>query len=109
MIPAPGKLDVNALSEGRGPSTNTSFTDADLKCAFTQAWSTLQNKAHQDTIPNVWYTHLPIANVNAANIGSMGNFVDSINGMFGIGGGSPDAEWMNMNEIASTFANYTLW
>ena len=109
MIPAPGKLDVTPLSEGRGPSSNTSFSDDDLKCAFTQAWSTLQNKAYQDTIPNVWYTHLPIADVNLANIGLMGNFVDSLNNLFGIGGMTPDAEWMNMNEIASTFANYTLW
>ena len=108
MIPAPGKLDLNGLAEGRTAAANRPFDDLDLQWALSQAWATYEYSVLQDSIPNVWYTHLPIAEVKASTSSLMGNFVDSINAMFDMAG-TPKAEWANMNEIASLFADPGLW
>lgn len=106
MIPGPGKLDIPGLSEGRTAFGVTSFSDADLKCALTQVAAAHHNMVtHQDSITNVWYGHMPLRNLTPANIALVGFFVDSVNYLMDVNGGTPLARWENMNEIASWFAD----
>lgn len=107
MIPAPGKLDLPGLAEGRTAFNVEQFTDADLKAALTQAWTAYSNITYQQSITNVWYTHIPFRNIhqNPTAISMVTTFVHSMNSVFGVGGGAPLAEWKNMNQIASLFAN----
>lgn len=110
MIPAAGKLDLNGLSEGRTAFASAQFTEEDLKWALSQAWAACENSSLQPMIPNVWYTHLPIANIDASAISMMGNFVDSLNDVLWVNSATGQrATWKNMNEIASIFADPSQW
>jgi len=104
MIPAPGKLDLPGLAEGRtavsGPSPL--LTIEDMNAAVTQAYTSYQLMAtHQNSICNAWYTHIPYRELNSDSIATLRCFVETLNEVI------PDYEWKNMNEIGTMFANDT--
>lgn len=105
MIPGPGKMDLPNLTEGRTAFNTTVLTETDLKCALTQAWATQQNMVHQESITNVWYTHFPILNIDNDTTSMVGYFVESLNFILGVHETPKRAEWKNMNEIGTLFAD----
>ena len=107
MIPAPGHLDLTRLANPRGAdSSGGSIGADDLKAALTQVWTTYQLMAtHQNSITNVWYTHIPQAVVGGNTNNAIAELVTSINDLMGVTSTTPFGAWNNMNEIGSLFAN----
>jgi len=106
MIPNPGRYALHALAEGRSAASEEALTIDDFKAAMTEIWTTYeQMAAHQSSITNVWYVHIQPGQINAADIGTFGAWVDSINEMMAVHTGSPKAVWKNFNEIASLYTN----
>jgi hypothetical protein len=114
MIPNPGRFHLGGLAEGRGAYSgdpDSTITPQDLEAALTEVWSTYkQMEDYQGSISNVWYVHVQPGLLKAGAEGvadvvnTIGAWVDSVNAMLNV---PNSAVWMNMNEIASCYANPT--
>ena len=101
-FPSPSNDSLERLSAGRSATSGAQdLATTDLNLALSQIWSTYQNATMMNSVTNLWYIMLPPAYCLTPYHDRIVNWVSSINGIMGIGGGSPLGEWRNMNEITS--------
>jgi hypothetical protein len=102
-IPAPPTFnELQNMAEGRSAYQTDDLTTADLDAALTHIFTTAAvMDTYLTSINNVWYTHLRPEYCTTPYHDDVCAWVDSINEIMGVFGGSPRAQWRNMNEITS--------
>jgi hypothetical protein len=103
MLPSPANHPLHQFSDARNafPVTPT-LTNDDLNAALTQVWSTYQTATQLNSVTNIWYVHLTPAYCLTPYHAAVEGWVRSVNQIMTIGGGgTPRAQWRNMNEITS--------
>jgi hypothetical protein len=101
-IPAPCNDELGRMADGRSAYQTKDLTTADLDAALTHIFTTAEvMDTYLTSINNVWYVHLKPEFCLASYHDDVCDWVDSINEIMSVFGGSPRAQWRNMNEITS--------